>query len=156
MNRVVISLALLLFAGTSSVCIAKKKGKNEINPESVYPPMFVNQSNEEAVNRLMEVATRLAGNNPARNVELTRIYYLGGQPELGQQLLDSLLVDTADAKTWLSAGKLFYYNGETERALAALDQAATRLLEIGVATPAMWPEPALNADSLERFRQMHP
>jgi len=124
MNRIVVALALLLCIGLSSVCVAKKKDKDENDPRSVYPPMFVDRSSEEAASRLMEVATRLASDDAARNVELARIYYLGGQAELGQQMLDGLLLDSADAKTWLNAGKLFFFNGETERALAAFDRAA--------------------------------
>ena len=97
MKRSAIALVILLSTAlVSNLSAAKAKDKGS-DPNAVVPSMYVDLAPGDAADRLLAVASRLAADSSRHQLELARIYFLGGRPELGQQILDALPADEADA-----------------------------------------------------------
>jgi tetratricopeptide (TPR) repeat protein len=108
-------LAIFLAAAVAGVAVAKKN--------SIAPDLYMGKNPAEAASALMNTARPIAGDGSWENIHLARVYYLAGQKDKAQAILDGVLGGKkAGAGEWIRAGRVYYQAGEWDKAKAMFEK----------------------------------
>ena len=108
-NRLVATVVLSVALGAVlGVAVAKKK--------SVDPDLYEGKSPEAAAEALLMVAQEKAKDGSWENIHLARAYYLSGQKDKGESIIEGVLQNDSKAGEWIRIGRVYYQAGEWDKA----------------------------------------
>lgn len=105
------ALVVGLVAGTA---LAKK------NPTTA--DMFKGKDPKDAASALLAKAREYAGSGSWENIAVGRVYYLTGQKDEGQKIMDAAIAKKAEPSDWIRIGRVYYEAGDWDKAAAAFDK----------------------------------
>ena len=108
---VLAALAVGLVAGRA---LAKK--------DPTTTDLFAGKSPKDAGAALLEKARGYAGTGSWENIAVARVYYLTGQKDEGQKIMDAAIAKKAQDSDWIRIGRVYYEAGEWDKAKAAFDK----------------------------------
>lgn len=110
-NVLVLSAVFLL--GTAVGAVAAKKG--------IDSSLYTGKDKKEAANALLGVAKTQAGKGSWERLGVARVYYLGGNKEEGQKIIDEVTSKKPEASDWIRVGRIYYQAGEWDKAKEAFE-----------------------------------
>jgi tetratricopeptide (TPR) repeat protein len=114
-------LTVALAAG----CVALGIGLGSVGREKEkYPGMDLIRGKDakEAGLACLQEAQKLAGNGTWELLAVARVYYLSGDKEKGQALIDRVLNAKPQGSDWQRAGEIYAAAGEVPKAAAAYEK----------------------------------
>jgi tetratricopeptide (TPR) repeat protein len=107
------SLTLVLGFAVGTV-LAKK------NPTA--SALFMGKDNKDAAAALLAKAREYAADGSWEKIAVARVYYLTGQKDEGQKLMDSATAKKPEASDWIRIGRVYYEAGDWEKAQGAFEK----------------------------------
>jgi tetratricopeptide (TPR) repeat protein len=114
-SRSTLALALAFLAGAAAGAFASKK-------VTLGPGDFQGKAPAEAGANLLAAAESLAGSGSWENLAVARVYYLAGQKERGQAIIDRVEAGKTKAGDFIRIGRIYSQAGEWEKAKAYYDR----------------------------------
>ncbi len=78
---------------------------------------------DQAGTALLTAAEDLAGSGSWERIAVARVYYLSGDADRGQAILDAVTSGKPEASDWFRIGQLYVEAGKWDEAFAAFDRA---------------------------------
>jgi tetratricopeptide (TPR) repeat protein len=112
-------IVLVAFAlgAAAGVAWAKKK--------DVDAGLYVGVSADEAAANLLELAMVQAGKGSWERLRVARVYYLGGNEDEGQAIIDQITGDDPAISDWMRIGRIYEQADEWDRATEAFEKVLT-------------------------------
>jgi tetratricopeptide (TPR) repeat protein len=88
--------------------------------------IFIGKPNTEAAEGLLQVAKEQAGRGSWENLAVARVYYLMGEKDKGQAIIDSVSAGKMDEEDWMRVGQIYREAKEWEKAADAFEKALAK------------------------------
>ena len=114
-----IAMVLTFLLGALTGVVLAKRGDV---PSSTY----AGKAPAEAAAELLRIAAAKAGDGTWERIHVARVYILGGMPEEGQRILETVLSGPKlKAGDWIRAGRVYAESGRWDEAREAFDRVLT-------------------------------
>src|SRR5512135_1131853 len=107
-RTLLVVLAALAVGFVAGQALAKK--------DPTTTDMFKGKSPKDAAAALLQKARGYAGDGSWENIAVARVYYLTGQKEEGQKVMDAAIAKKAEASDWIRIGRVYYEAGDWDKA----------------------------------------